>query len=666
MDSAAATRIKELRQQTDHHNYRYHVLDDPEISDTEFDRLFRELRELEAQHPDLIDPDSPTQRVGARPLESFNTLDHRVPLLSLGNVFDSTELKAWHTRAARLLGDDKFDMVCELKIDGLAVAVIYEGGRLQTGATRGDGLKGEDVTQNLRAIKSLPLSVSIDTGFEVRGEVYMPRSGFDRMNAERAELGQSLFANPRNAAAGALRQLDPRISASRPLDIFVYALGWTDGPMPDNHWNVMETLKSLQFKTNPSNHLCHKLEEVEDYYREWEASREELDYGADGVVVKINSFTMQQSLGDVGREPRWAVAYKFPATQEVTRLIDIGINVGRTGSLNPFAILEPIDVGGVRVKMATLHNEGDIRRKDIRIGDWVTVERAGEVIPQVIGPVLSRRTGEEEIFSMPKCCPVCQSIIVRSPDEAAYYCMNGSCPAQFYELLKHFVGRGMMDIEGIGESLTALLIDEGLVKDLADVYGLSADHISSLEGMGDKSAQKIMRAIEASKERGLDRLIFALGIPHVGFETARILARDFRHLDGLISAPMESLMSISGIGPKIAESIGAYFGEGKNLAVINKLKDAGINPLMEPEGIVEGSGSLVGRTIVLTGGLKTMTRGEAVSRIQAMGGKVSGSVSKQTNFVVVGVDPGTKLKQAIEIGTVQIDEQQLREMLGIA
>ena len=663
--AGVAERAAELRRQIDYHNHRYHVLDEPEISDAEFDILMRDLGALEAEHPELVRPESPTQRVGAAPLDAFDSIQHKVPLLSLGNAFDAVELKAWHTRAARILDESSYAMVCELKIDGLAVAVTYEEGSLKTGATRGDGLKGEDVTQNLRTIKSLPLVVSTDSGlgrFEVRGEVYMPRSGFDRMNLERADQGLPLFANPRNAAAGALRQLDPRVTATRPLDIFIYALGWAEGTTPDSHAEALRVLKEIGFRTNPHNRLCKNIDEVEDYFRSWLESRESLDYGADGVVVKINPFEMHQRLGEVGREPRWAVAYKFPATQVVTRLLDIGINVGRTGSLNPFAILEPVDVGGVRVKMATLHNEDDIRRKDIRVGDWVTVERAGEVIPQVVGPVVSRRTGQEKPFSMPEICPVCGTQVVRPEDEAMHYCVNATCPAQFYELLKHFVGRGMMDIDGMGESLTLALIDAGLVNDVADIYSLTADQLTGLERMGEKSADNIMRGIEASRGRPLDRLVFALGVRHVGFETARLIAQAFPNIDAIRDASAERLTAIPGIGPKIADSIVVYFQEPKNREVIEKLKKAGGDPHHEVQEEV-AAGPLTGLSFVLTGGLDTMTREETTARIVALGGSVSSSVSKKTSFVVVGTEPGSKLQKALALGTRQLNEAEMLKLL---
>lgn len=665
-DPALASRLQELRRQIDHHNYRYFVLDQPEVSDAEYDALMRELRSLEEQYPELISPDSPTQRVGAAPAGAFATVRHRAPMLSLGNVFDDTELTAWHNRVSRLLGSTTFDMACELKFDGLAVAAIYEDGLFKVGATRGDGMAGEDITQNLRTIRTLPLSLpkgKAPSRFEVRGEVYMSRRGFQRMNRERAEQGQPVFANPRNAAAGALRQLDPRITARRPLDISVYSLGWSDDPVPNNHWDTLELFKELGFKVSAENRPCRTIEEVADFYHRWVEDREDLDYGADGVVVKVNSFALQERLGFVGREPRWAIAYKFPATQAVTKLLAIRINVGRTGSMNPYAILEPVDIAGVTVRQATLHNEDDIRRKDIRVGDWVTVERAGDVIPQVVGPVLSRRTGEEQPFVMPDRCPTCGTEVVRPEGEAMHYCVNASCPAHFSELLKHFVSRGTMEIEGVGEAMVYALINAGLVHDIADLYSVTREDLRKIERMGEKSTDNIIRNIEASKSRPLARVIFALGIRHVGWETARILAQAFPNLDALALATAEQLQAIPSIGPKLAESIIAYFAEERNLRVIEKLKAAGVNPqevMRQPEGAM----TLTGRTFVLTGRLDSLTREEAELRIRELGGSVTGSVTRKTSYVVVGADPGTKARRAEELSVSQLSEQQLLEMLA--
>ncbi|MBM4405920.1 MAG: NAD-dependent DNA ligase LigA [Chloroflexi bacterium] len=667
MASKVQSRIEELRRLINHHNYRYHVLDEPEISDAEFDRLMRELKELEEANPQLVTPDSPTQRVGAAPVEAFGAVTHRIPMLSLGNVFDADELKAWRVRATKLLGGAAFEMVCELKFDGLAVAMVYEDGLLKTGATRGDGLKGEDITQNLRTIRSIPLSVpkaKAPQRFEVRGEVYMTKSGFEKMNRERAKAGGPLYANTRNSAAGSLRQLDPRITASRPLDVFIYALGWAEGgAMPDSHWKTLAKFKELGFRTSGDSRLCKRLDEVQEFYNEWSTRRERLDYGTDGVVVKVNSLDLQKRLGDVGREPRWAVAYKFPATEAITKLLDIGINVGRTGSLNPFAILEPVDIGGAMVKMATLHNEDDIARKGLKIGDWVTVVRAGEVIPHVVGPVVSRRTGKEREFHMPEQCPVCGGAVERDPDEAMRYCINAECPAKFYELLKHFSGRGMMDIEGLGESLADALIKSGLVKSLADLYTLTADQVAELERMGPKSAQNLIEGIQVSKARSLDRLIFALGIRHVGSETAKLLAERFMTIGELARATVEEIDDVPGIGPKIAESIALHFKEHKNVALIERLKQMGVDPRYERKALA-GPQTLAGMTLVVTGTLETMSREQAESAIREAGGTVGSGISKKTTYLVVGAEAGSKLQKAEKLGVKTIDEQAFLKLLG--
>jgi DNA ligase (NAD+) len=485
--SAIQKRIEELRQKLNHHNYRYYVLDSPEVSDEEYDGLMRELRQLEEQYPQLLTPDSPTQRVGAAPIEAFGVVEHPLPLLSLGNAFVTEDLFAWHARTLKLLDVPQFDMVCEHKMDGLAIALTYVNGQFMRGATRGDGLRGENITQNLRTVRSIPLSVPKDAPprFEVRGEVYLPKAGFNKLNKERENEGLPIFANPRNAAAGSVRQLDPRITAKRPLDIYIYMLGYAEGkPMPATHWETMEYLKSLGFKINPNNKRISRIEEAEEYYQTWTQNRESLPYEADGVVVKADLLEYHTRLGDVGREPRWAIAYKFPAIQGTTRLKEIGISVGRTGTLNPYAILEPVQIGGVTIERAALHNEDDIRRKDVREGDWVYIQRAGDVIPDIVGPIISRRTGNEKEFSLLEkvfdktkgrpACPVCKGEVVRPEGEVMYYCSNAACPAQVQERLRHFVSRGAMDIRGIGERLIALFLREGLVKDAADLYYLES------------------------------------------------------------------------------------------------------------------------------------------------------------------------------------------------
>ena len=666
IDTNIKERAEKLRREINRHNHLYHVLDQPEISDAEYDRLMRELGGLEEQYPDLVTADSPTQRVGAAPAAGFAEVEHPVPLLSLGNAFNDEELEAWHRRATNLLDGATFDMVCELKMDGLAVALTYENGMLVHGATRGDGLRGEDVTQNLRTIRSIPLSIAGESPerFEVRGEVYFPRSSFARLNEQRVAEGLPPFANPRNSAAGSLRQLDPRNTAQRPLDIFIYGLGYAQGvPMPDNHWETMLYLKSLGFKTNPHNVLCHSLEEVKDYYGRWLDDRESLDYDADGMVVKVNPLAYQRNLGQVGREPRWAVAYKFPATQAVTRLLDIGINVGRTGNLNPYAVLEPVNVGGVTVKAATLHNEDDILRKDLRVGDWVVVERAGEVIPQVVAPVVGRRTGEEREFAMPERCPVCDTGVVRTVGEAMSRCPNTACPAQLYELLKHFVSKGGMDIEGMGEKLCATLLSAGLVGDIADVYSITRDDLIKLERMADISAGNVIYAIDKSKERPLARVIFALGILHVGSETAEVLASHFWDIDPLSRATEEELVEISGIGPVIAKSISSYFHDQSNMEVIEKLRTAGVR-LKEEAPKEERYLPLAGTLFVVTGRLESLTRAMAEARIKELGGSVGSSVSRKTNYLVAGEDAGSKLEQAQKLGTPLLSEDEFLHMAG--
>ena len=662
-----AQRIAKLREEINHHNHRYHVLDDPVISDAQYDVLMQELRSLEAERPELVTPDSPTQRVGAAPQQGFAEVVHPLPMLSLGNAFDTEELYAWYRRTLDLLNGAKFDMVCELKIDGLAVALTYEEGRLVRGATRGNGTSGEDVTSNLRTIRSIPLAIIGDSAprrFEVRGEVYFPRSGFDRMNEERIAQGEPPYANPRNTAAGSLRQLDPRMTASRLLDIFVYALGYAEGgDTPDSHWETLQWMNDMGFKTNPVNTLCHTLEEAEAYYQKWVEKKEALDYGVDGVVVKVDPLSYQRHLGTVGREPRWAIAYKFPATQEITRVNDIGISVGRTGSLNPYAILEPVNVGGATVKMATLHNEDDIRRKDIRIGDWVTVERAGEVIPRVVAPVVARRTGEEREFRMPDRCPVCGEPVVRPPGEAMTYCVNSECPAQLARLLMHFVGREAMDVEGMGEKLALSMLEAGLVGDIGDLYYVTREQLLSLERMGEKSADNILKGVEQSKGRPLPNLMFALGIRHVGLETAEALVRYFGSLERIETATEEELASVPGVGPKIAKSIAAHFQREGNKGVVEKLRRAGVRMEAEAGERDAGPGPLDGMQFVVTGRLSKMSRSEAEGRIKEMGGSVSSGVSKKTTALIVGEDPGSKADQAASLGTRTLDEAQFIKLL---
>lgn len=666
-DSDVPRHAERLRNEINYHNYRYYALAEPVVSDAEYDRLIRELLELEAAYPSLITPDSPTQRVGSAPAEGFQHVVHPLPLLSLGNVFNQNELAAWYGRVQEMLEQDSFEVVCELKVDGLAVALTYEGSRLRQGATRGDGYNGEDVSANLRTVKSIPLVLDAqDFGsrFEVRGEVYLPKSAFHKMNEERVGAGQIPYANPRNTAAGSLRQLDPHVTATRPLDIFIYSLGYADSDaVPGNHWDTIQLLRGSGFKTNPTNVLCHNLSEVEEYYQKWLIEKELLDYEIDGIVVKVNSFAYQQHLGAVSREPRWAIAYKFPATRNITRLLDIGISVGRTGSLNPFAILEPVDLNGVVVRMATLHNEEDIQRKDIRIGDWVTVERAGEVIPRVVAPIGARRTGEEIVFSMPDKCPACDHNVMRPQGEAVTYCVNGECPAQFAQLLVHFVGRGAMDVEGLGEKVALTLIDAGLVNDLADIYSLTKAQLVSLERMGERSADKLIGTIRGSKDRPLQNVLMALGIRHVGLEIAEILVRYLGSMDRLKLATESELLSVPGIGPKIAESIVLYFRQDENLAVLEKLKTAGVNMTSSGHSREFTGATLAGMQIVVTGRLSSMSRSDAETKIKELGGSAGSNITKRTTYLVVGEEPGSKLGQAEKMGTPLLGEVEFLKLL---
>jgi len=671
-------RIEELRSEINHHNYRYYVLDSPEVSDTEYDELMRELQKLEEEYPQFLTPDSPTQRVGAAPVEAFGVVEHPRPLLSLSNAFSYEELVAWYKRASKLAGGESFNFVGEHKIDGLAVALTYTDRKLTTGATRGDGIRGEDITQNLRTIRSIPLSVPKEAPprFEVRGEVFLPRAGFEKLNRERAEEGLPLFANPRNAAAGSVRQLDPRITARRPLDIYIYALGWAQGKdTPPTHWETMEYLKSLGFKINPNNRLLDTIEQAEEFHRSWEEKRTSLPYEADGIVVKINQLDLQERLGDIGREPRWSIAYKFAAIEGTTRLKDIGISVGRTGTLNPYAILEPVAVGGVTIKQAALHNEEDIRRKDIRIGDTVIIRRAGEVIPEVVGPIKTRRTGKEKEFSLLErvydkekkrpACPVCGSEVFQPEGEVMYYCSNAACPAQVHERLEHFASRGAMDIRGIGESQSAMLLNKKLVKDVSDLYYLKdkREELLKIERLAEKSVDNILNAIEKSKGRPLARLIFALGIRHVGSETAEILASRFHSLEALSRASREELMDIEAIGPKIADSIIAFFHAEENRKIIQRLLKAGVR--MEEEIAGPKELPLAGLEFVITGRLESFSRQEAEAKIKELGGTAKDNVTRKTNYLVVGADPGgNKMVKAQELGTKQIDENELLRLLG--
>ncbi len=660
-------RIQRLREQLTSHNHHYYVLDSPLVSDGQYDGLMNELKDIEDRYPHLITSDSPTQRVGAAPVEAFGLVEHPVPLLSLSNAFSDEDLIAWYQRSLKLLDGQAFDMVCELKMDGLAIALTYIDGKLVTGATRGDGSKGENVTENIRTVRSIPLSISQNAPprFEVRGEVFISKAGFEKLNRNRTEEGQQLFANPRNAAAGSLRQLDPRITAQRPLDIYIYSLGWMEGKsMPSTHWETLEYLKTLGFKISPYNTLCSTIEEAAQYRQRQEEQREELPFEADGVVIKVNGLDLQDRLGAVARDPRWAIACKFAPMQATTKLLKIEINVGRTGTLNPVAILEPVNVGGVTVQHATLHNEDYIKQKDLRIGDTVLVHRAGDVIPKVMAPISGKRTGEEKVFEMPAHCPVCGAEIVRAEGEAMHRCPNTACPSQALEKLKHFVSRGAMDIDGVGENLCAALFEAGLVKDVSDFYTLheKQDQIINLEKMAEKSAKNILDSIESSTKQPFSKLIFALGIEHVGAETADLLVSNFPTIEKLTEATSEELVGISSVGPRTAESIIHFFRQNQNRDIIERLQEAEIQ--MKAEIAEAQSAPLIGKTFVLTGKLERLTRSDAESQIKSLGGTTSSSVSKKTTYVVAGADAGSKLDKAKKLGIDILSEQDMLNLFN--
>jgi len=663
----AAKRTESLRAALNRHNYLYYVLDQPEISDAEYDRLMAELRAIEERFPSLVSPDSPTQRVGAPPSAQFAEVVHPVPLLSLGNVFKEEELIAWYRRVCEYLDLDRFDMVCELKIDGLAVAITYENGVLVRGATRGDGVRGEDVTANLRTIRSVPLHLIGDAFprlLEARGEVYFPKDAFEAFNEERIAQGLQPYMNPRNAAAGSLRQLDSRETRKRPLSTFMYAIGRAEGAaMPATQAESLAALSRWGFRTNPWNRKAANLDEVLENHREALRIRDELPYDIDGMVVKVDDIALQQRLGYVGREPRWATAFKFPPQQVTTLLRDIKVNVGRTGALTPYAELDPVVVGGVTVHQAGLHNEKDIRRKGLRPGIRVVVQRAGDVIPQVVGPVDAAKG--ESGYEIPSHCPVCGEAVHRDESEAVVRCINARCPAQFERLLEHFASRGAMDIEGLGEKLAVSLIRAGLVHDVADVFTLrdKRDRLLELERMGGKSVDNLLQGIERAKERPLPRLLFGLGVLHVGSEIADLLARHFGSLEGLTRATEEQLIEVDGIGPEIAKSVVDWFSHAGNRDIVAKLKSVGVDP-KDRRGEEVRDLPLAGKRFVVTGRLDRFSRTEVQQKIKELGGAVSGSVSRKTDYVVAGEEPGSKLDDAQRLGVTVLSEQQLLELMG--
>ena len=661
-----AERARWLRDQLWFHNERYYNDDAPVISDGQYDALMQELRDLEAAHPDLRSASSPTQIIGGSASDRFPQVQHPIPMLSLANAFSRDDLEAWHRRVTDLLDGQPFRMVAELKIDGLAVRLVYRDGAFVLGATRGNGQTGEDVSPNLREVESIPRSLRGDfpADLEVRGEVYLPLDSFRRMNEERARNGEPLYANPRNTGAGTIRQLDPEVTRSRNMQIWTYSLNYSgDSPMPPGHWEALEQLRSYGFRVNPENRVFDTVDEVCAFYDEMLHRRHDWNYEADGVVVKVDSLTQQNALGFAGREPRWAIAYKFPAERANTRLLDIIINVGRTGSLNPQAILEPVVVSGATVQHASLHNEEDIHRKDVRIGDLVEIERAGDVIPHVLGhvPVPGEERGPE--FRMPERCPECDTAVVKEAGDAMHRCPNSACPAQFFESLKHFVSRGAMDIDGLGERWCRILIDRGLVSDVSHVYGLKMEQLTELDRMGEKLATRILDNVETSKHRPLARVLFALGILHVGAEVAELLAARYASLDEIGAATVDELTEIEGIGPRIAESIVSYFATESNQATIAGLRDAGVQLWQELVRVDESAQPWKGQTFVITGTLSSMTRREAEGRVKTLGATTTSSVSRKTNWLVAGESAGSKLASAERLGVPILDEDGLLALL---
>ncbi|HPA99300.1 MAG TPA: NAD-dependent DNA ligase LigA [Candidatus Marinimicrobia bacterium] len=663
---ALREKAKELRRQIETANYNYYVLDNPTISDAEYDRLMRELEQLEAAYPELRTPDSPTQRVGAQPLDEFKTVTHRVPMLSLDNAMDEGEIRDFAIRVQKSLPGETVQFVCEPKIDGLAVELVYENGVFISGSTRGDGITGEDITQNLKTIRSIPLrlmpNLPIPTLLEVRGEVYMDKADFQRLNEQQLKEGKPLFANPRNSAAGSVRQLDPQITAKRPLKIFCYGLGSLEGYSFQTHHEFLEALLKWGFRVNPLIEIAKEVEALIAYYHKIESIRDSMPYDIDGVVYKVDSLAQQAKLGIKSRSPRWAIAGKFKAQQEVTQIIDIEASVGRTGAITPVAHLKPVQIGGVTVSHATLHNQDEIDRKDIRIGDWVVVQRAGDVIPQVVKVITERRTGNEKRYSIPANCPVCGTPVVREEDEAKHRCPNINCPAQIKASIEHFASKRAMNIEGLGEKLIEQLVDSGLIKNVADIYSLRKEQLLTLERMGEKSAQNLLDAITASQNVSLARFIYALGIRNVGEHMAKVLAKAFGSLERLSQASEEELMAIEGVGPIVARSVRNFFNAESNRQTIEKLLSSGIRISSEQD--YKQKEEIAGKTFVFTGTLTNFTREEAQALVEKYGGKSASSVSKKTDYVVVGENAGSKAETARQLGVKILNEAEFLELIS--
>jgi DNA ligase (NAD+) len=659
--------VETLRKALHQHNYHYYVLDDPEVSDAEYDRLMRELKELEETYPEIASPDSPTTRVGAPPLEKFDTVSHSIPMLSLDNGFEDEDILGFDGRVKRhLKTQSDVRYTAEPKMDGVAVELIYEGGRLTTASTRGDGLVGELITANVKTIRSVPLVMQksglagIPPRLEIRGEVFIGHDAFKQLNKERVDQDMPPFANPRNAAAGSLRQLDSKITASRPLEIFFYGVGIVAGFESDSHWELLKSLQAWGFRINPLIRGRISIKEALEYYLELNQARHQLPYDIDGMVIKVDSIPLQQQLGATTRSPRWAIAYKFQAIQETTVVENIEVQVGRTGALTPVAHLKPVNVGGVTVSRATLHNEDEILKKDIRIGDTVLVQRAGDVIPEVVKVILSKRTGGEEKFVMPQSCPICGTSAVRIEGEAATRCINSICPAQVKERIKHFASKGAFDIDGLGDKLVDQLVEKGLVSSFADLFQLEAKTLAALDRMGDKSAENLINAIENSKDIRLASFLYALGIRHVGEHVAVLLADHFGDLSQLMEYPEDDLTAIEGVGTVVAKSISKFFKQKNNIATIQRILNSGIRITFQSP---KKSTTLTGKVFVLTGTLASITRRAAREKIEALGGKLSGSVSRNTDFVVAGESPGSKLAKARDLGVDVIDEAALLELI---
>jgi DNA ligase (NAD+) len=661
-------KIEALREKIRHHEYLYYVLDHPEIADTEFDKLMRQLKDLEAEHPEIVTPDSPTQRVGGKPREGFVKVPHSSPMLSLDNTYNEEELRDWERRVHELSGRKDVDYVCELKLDGMSLALIYEDGKLVRGITRGDGSVGEDVTLNVRTVRSVPLSIpkeklkkaGIPADFEVRGELLMPLAAFKKMNEERESKGLSIFANPRNATAGTVRQLESKVTAERRLDYFSYMLLQGGRTYFDRHWKTLDALDAVGFKVNPNRNLVHGIDEAWEFIGGWEAKRESLPYEIDGIVIKVDRTSLQDELGFTGKAPRWAIAYKYAARAGITTLEDIRVQVGRTGKLTPVAMLSPVLIGGTTVRNATLHNMDEIERLGVKIGDWVQVERGGDVIPKVAKVIDDKdHPRGHRKFHMPENCPVCGTTVVRTEGEVDYRCVNANCPAKLRETILHFASRGVMNIDGMGDALVGQFTERGLVKNVADIYKLTKADLLSLERMGDKSAQNILNEIEASKKLPLERVIYGLGIRMVGERTAQFLAEHFGSMEDFEKAGAEELQDVNEVGPRIADSIVEFFSITANRKLVERLRESGLTLTGQKK---QRGTKLAGKTFVLTGTLAHFTRDEAKKMIEDAGGKVTGSVSKKTDYVVAGADAGSKLDKAKELGVPVIDEKELERL----